>query len=109
VLAWEGAVQLQIIDAVQSNKEPWESTAIFITVDEGGGYYDSGYIENFDFFGDGTRIPLNVISPKAVEVIFPTIIATRTLYSDSSNTIGICHRHPSQPRQLSPPQGSTRR
>jgi phospholipase C len=59
---FEGFVK-KIIDAVQSNKELWESTAIFITVDEGGGYYDSGYIQNLDFFGDGTRIPMIVVSP----------------------------------------------
>lgn len=39
------------------------STAIFITEDEGGGYYDSGYIQPVDFFGDGTRIPLPIVSP----------------------------------------------
>ena len=41
----------------------WSSTAIFITTDEGGGYYDSGYVQPLDFFGDGTRIPLIVVSP----------------------------------------------
>ena len=35
---------------------------IFITEDEGGGYYDSGYVQPLDFFGDGTRIPLLVVS-----------------------------------------------
>ena len=59
---FEGFVK-KIVDAVKSNKELWESTAIFITVDEGGGYYDSGYIQNLDFFGDGTRIPMIVVSP----------------------------------------------
>jgi len=34
-----------------------------ITVDEGGGYYDSGYVQPIDAFGDGTRIPLLVVSP----------------------------------------------
>src|SRR5712664_897471 len=58
---FEGFVK-KIVDAVKSNKELWESTAIFITVDEGGGYYDSGYIQNLDFFGDGTRIPMIVVS-----------------------------------------------
>jgi phospholipase C len=33
-----------------------------ITVDEGGGYWDSGYVQPLDFFGDGTRIPLIVVS-----------------------------------------------
>ncbi len=52
----------KIIQEVKSNPELWESTAIFITADEGGGYYDSGYVQPLDFFGDGTRIPLIVVS-----------------------------------------------
>jgi phospholipase C len=36
---------------------------VFVTFDEGGGYYDSGYIQPLDFFGDGTRIPLVFVSP----------------------------------------------
>jgi phospholipase C len=59
---FEGFVK-KIVDAVQANKELWASTAIFVTVDEGGGYYDSGYVQPLDFFGDGTRIPLIVVSP----------------------------------------------
>jgi phospholipase C len=59
---FEGFVQ-KIVDAVQSNPGLWQTTAIFITVDEGGGYYDSGYVQPLDFFGDGTRIPLLVVSP----------------------------------------------
>jgi phospholipase C len=53
----------KIVTMVQANRDLWNSTAIFITVDEGGGYYDSGYVQNLDFFGDGTRIPLLVVSP----------------------------------------------
>jgi phospholipase C len=52
-----------IINALQANPELWASTAVFITFDEGGGYYDSGYVQPVDFFGDGTRIPLLVVSP----------------------------------------------
>jgi phospholipase C len=59
---YEGFVK-KIVDEVKSNEELWESTAIFITTDEGGGYYDSGYVQAVDFFGDGTRIPLIVVSP----------------------------------------------
>jgi phospholipase C len=58
---YEGSVK-KIVDAVQANKKLWESTAIFITTDEGGGYYDSGYVQPLDFFGDGTRIPMIVVS-----------------------------------------------
>jgi phospholipase C len=53
----------KIVDAVKANPELWKDTAIFITFDEGGGYYDSGYVQPVDFFGDGTRIPLIVVSP----------------------------------------------
>ena len=59
---YEGFVK-KIVDAVQANPELWRSTAIFVTTDEGGGYYDSGYVQSLDFFGDGTRIPLLVVSP----------------------------------------------
>jgi phospholipase C len=52
----------KIIDQVKSNEDLWESTAILVTTDEGGGYYDSGYIQPVDFFGDGTRIPMLVVS-----------------------------------------------
>jgi phospholipase C len=59
---YEGFVR-KIVQEVQSNPDLWHSTAIFITEDEGGGYYDSGYVQPLDFFGDGTRIPLFVVSP----------------------------------------------
>jgi phospholipase C len=53
----------KIVDAVKANPELWKDTAIFITEDEGGGFYDSGYVQPLDYFGDGTRIPLIVVSP----------------------------------------------
>ncbi len=58
---YEGFVK-NILLAVEASPE-WASTAVFITFDEGGGYYDSGYIQPLDFFGDGTRIPLLIVSP----------------------------------------------
>ncbi len=59
---YEGFVK-KIVDMVQANPKLWSTTAIFVTEDEGGGYYDSGYVQPLDFFGDGTRIPLIVVSP----------------------------------------------
>jgi phospholipase C len=53
----------KIIKMVQANPGLWAETAIMITVDEGGGYYDSGYVQPIDPFGDGTRIPMLVVSP----------------------------------------------
>jgi phospholipase C len=59
---FEGFVK-DIITKLQANPTLWASTAVFITEDEGGGYYDSGYIQPVDYFGDGTRIPLIIVSP----------------------------------------------
>jgi phospholipase C len=53
----------KIVDLVKANPTLWKSTAIIVTFDEGGGYWDSGYIQPLDFFGDGTRIPTLVVSP----------------------------------------------
>jgi acid phosphatase len=53
------------IAAVQDNPALWKSTAIFVTFDESGGYYDSGYIQPVSFFGDGPRVPMIVVSPYA--------------------------------------------
>jgi phospholipase C len=58
----EGFVK-RIVNDVKANDDLWNSTAIIVTMDEGGGYYDSGYIQPLDFFGDGTRIPTIVVSP----------------------------------------------
>jgi phospholipase C len=52
----------KIIDLVKADPKLWEDTAILVTADEGGGYYDSGYVQPVDFFGDGTRIPLVAVS-----------------------------------------------
>jgi phospholipase C len=59
---FEGMVD-KIVDHLKANEELFESTALIITMDEGGGYYDSGYIQPLDFFGDGPRIPLIIVSP----------------------------------------------
>jgi acid phosphatase len=53
------------VAAIQGNPTLWRSTAIFITDDETGGYYDSGYIQPVSFFGDGPRVPMIVVSPYA--------------------------------------------
>jgi phospholipase C len=62
--AFEGFVE-QAVNEVQNNPSLWDNTAIFVTFDEGGGYYDSGYIQPVSFFGDGTRVPMIAISPYA--------------------------------------------
>ena len=59
---FEGMVT-KIMDHLTANPELFASTVLFITMDEGGGFYDSGYIQPLDFFGDGPRIPLIAVSP----------------------------------------------
>ncbi|MGA3053067.1 MAG: alkaline phosphatase family protein [Candidatus Korobacteraceae bacterium] len=54
-----------LVDTVKGQNSLWQQTAIFITLDESGGNYDSGYIQPIDFFGDGPRIPLIAVSPFA--------------------------------------------
>ena len=61
---FEAYVQ-KIATALQANPALWASTAVFITNDEGGGYYDSGFEQTLDYFGDGTRIPMLVVSPSS--------------------------------------------
>ena len=52
-----------ILDTLDANPKVRAHTAVFVIFDETGGYYDSGFIQPLDFFGDGPRIPLIVVSP----------------------------------------------
>jgi phospholipase C len=54
-----------LIAKVEANPALWAHTAIIITTDEGGGHFDTGAIQPVDFFGDGPRIPMIVVSPYA--------------------------------------------
>jgi phospholipase C len=76
-----------IIQLAQSNKEQWKETAIFLTVDEGGGYYDSGFIQPLDFFGTGPRIPMIAISP------FSTGGHIRHSYTEHSSFVKFVERN----------------
>jgi phospholipase C len=59
---FEGMVE-KVMDHLNANPALKAETAFIITFDEGGGFYDSGYIQPLDFFGDGPRIPLIIVSP----------------------------------------------
>jgi phospholipase C len=57
------AMLQKVLDTLDSNPVLKAETALLITFDEGGGYYDSGFIQPLDFFGDGPRTPLIAVSP----------------------------------------------
>jgi phospholipase C len=57
------AMVKKVMNHLSANPRLFATTVLFITMDEGGGYYDSGYIQPLDFFGDGPRIPLIAVSP----------------------------------------------
>ncbi len=54
-----------VVKRVMAQPKLFADTAILVTFDEGGGYYDSGYIQPVTFFGDGPRVPMLAISPYA--------------------------------------------
>ena len=58
---FEAYVQ-QVLEALEAQPKLKAETAVFITWDEAGGYWDSGFIQPIDFFGDGPRIPLLTLS-----------------------------------------------
>lgn len=47
------------------NSPFWSSTAIFVTWDDWGGYYDHVPPPSVDYFGLGVRVPMIIISPYA--------------------------------------------
>jgi phospholipase C len=57
------AMTENIVDKLKRHPELFKETALFVTFDEGGGYWDSGFFAPLDFFGDGPRIPMVVVSP----------------------------------------------
>jgi len=59
---FEGMLK-KIVERLTARPDLFAETALIVTFDEGGGYYDSGYIQPLDFFGDGPRVPLIVVSP----------------------------------------------
>jgi phospholipase C len=54
----------RVIDALMEGPD-WQSTAVFLTWDEWGGFYDHVPPPQVDGFGLGFRVPLMVISPYA--------------------------------------------
>ncbi len=56
----------QVIDAIMRSPS-WKDTAIFLTWDDYGGFYDHVPPPQVDAFGFGIRVPMLVLSPYAVD------------------------------------------
>ncbi len=54
----------QLLAAIEASPD-WPSTAVFVTYDEGGGFYDHVSPPLASPFGDGTRTPMVIVSPYA--------------------------------------------
>lgn len=76
-----------IVTLAQSNPQQWAETAILVTTDEGGGYYDSGFIQPVDFFGTGPRIPMIAVSP------FSTGGHVSHVYNEHSSVVKFIERN----------------
>ncbi|MGD0846506.1 phospholipase C [Bradyrhizobium sp.] len=57
------AYTLNVLSALDANPQLKAETAVIVTWDEAGGMWDSGFIQSIDFFGDGPRIPMLILSP----------------------------------------------
>src|SRR5205823_2961357 len=61
-LCWGESWTTEVVDAVMRSPM-WRDTAIFLTWDDWGGFYDHVAPPQVDDFGFGIRVPLLVISP----------------------------------------------
>ncbi len=78
-----------VLNCVETSKY-WNSTAVFVTFDEGGGYYDQITPPSINHFGLGQRIPLIVISPYAREAFVGNqTISGYTITGFIDNTFGL--------------------
>ncbi len=77
----------RIVNAVKRNQAIWSTSAILITFDESGGYYESGYIQPIDFFGDGPRTVMIAVSP------FARAGAVDHTYSDHASILKFIERN----------------
>jgi phospholipase C len=56
---------VQQINAIMQGPD-WNSTAIFLTYDEFGSFYDNAAPASPDYYGLGIRVPMTIISPYAI-------------------------------------------
>lgn len=73
-----------IVNAIEESPA-WNSTVIFLTWDDWGGYYDNVVPQQFDSYGEGMRVPLIAISPYSI----PGGIVDAPAYNYGTNFVGV--------------------
>jgi phospholipase C len=89
---YEGDAQTAALVEKVMHSSEWKSTAIIVTYDENGGFWDHVPPPKLDRFGDGTRVPAIVISPFARRHY-----VDHTVYDTTSILAFIEHRFGLQP------------
>ena len=89
---YEGDAQTAALVEKIMHSSDWKSTAIIVTYDENGGFWDHVPPPKLDRFGDGTRVPAIVISPFARRHY-----VDHTVYDTTSILAFIEHRFGLQP------------
>ncbi len=80
-----------LVQAVQDSSY-WNNTAIFLTWDEGGGFYDHVTPPSFDQYGPGFRVPCIIISPLVKhDFISHTQYETSSILSFIETNFGLPH------------------
>jgi phospholipase C len=107
----------KVIKTIQAGPQ-WDSTAILLTWDEGGGFFDHIAPQALDAFGSGIRVPLFVVSPlakvghvdttysdhasilKFIEYVFglPTLASINSQFNTSTPNVGQGGGKPFPPR-----------
>jgi phospholipase C len=60
---------VEMLDALMSHRRLWNQTAVILTWDDFGGFYDHVLPPHYDIYGLGPRVPLIVISPWARHIV----------------------------------------
>jgi phospholipase C len=79
---------VQQVNAIMKSQF-WNSTAIFITWDDWGGYYDHVPPPQVDFFGLGIRVPLIIISPYVKQGVVHTQYEFASVLKFAEQTFGL--------------------
>jgi phospholipase C len=90
--AWVG----QLVNAV-AHSQYWNSTAIFVTYDEGGGFWD--HVAPPTSTGYGTRTPMVIISPYARQGVFHQQTTNVSILSFMQHLWGLAPLTPLNARQ----------